>query len=98
MLLLWETTHQGSSSLDDFLDPGLDAVLTSRDANRSFTEDTIESHKLRPKDGVLKESMKDDPKSPIVINFKNDLDKDGWGNNIKIKVNQEKSRSQSSTF
>ena len=38
-----------------------------------MTEETMDSPKLRPKEGVLKESMKEEPKSPIVISRKKDL-------------------------
>ena len=49
------------------------AALISREASLSLTEEAMDSHKLRPKEGVLKESMKEEPKSPIVIKRKKDL-------------------------
>lgn len=64
--IIW--TDQDSSSLELFLE-----MLMSREASLSLTDETIDSQRLRPIDGVLNESMNDEPKSPIVINFKKGL-------------------------
>ena len=77
-------TYHGSSSLSFFL-AAADAALMSREASLSLTEETIDSTKLRPIDGVLKESMNEDPRSPIVISFKNGLTRKMIRNVLKDK-------------
>ena len=76
LLSLCCCTHQGSASLPSFPAAEAWAALMSREASLSLMEETMDSQRLRPIDGVLNESMNEEPKSPIVISFRNGLE---WG-------------------